>query len=276
MIGYDIRHFAVGGGRVAFHVSQSDGPPVVFQHGLCGDAGQTAEIFAAGVTARHHVMEARSHGHSDVFPPEALSIQAMTDDLAAIIEGSGIGPCPVGGISMGAAIALRLAVTRPDLVSALILARPAWVTDAGPANMGFNAEVGHLMSTLDAATARSMFEAGDMAGALRSDAPDNLASLLGFFDRAPQAATADLLCRISADGPGVTPGDVAALTLPTLLIGTQADAIHPFAHVTALHALLPRARVVEIPPKATDRAGHIAAFAAAVDRFLKENPHAAP
>ena len=47
---------------------------------------------------------------------------------------------------MGAAIALRLAVKQPELVRALVLARPAWVTEPAPPNMQAYAEVGELLS----------------------------------------------------------------------------------------------------------------------------------
>ena len=52
---------------------------------------------------------------------------------------------PVGGISMGAAIALRIAALRPDLVSALVLARPAWLDANGPENIQPVADGGYTV-----------------------------------------------------------------------------------------------------------------------------------
>ena len=59
-----------------------------------------------------------------------------------------------GGISMGAAIALRLAVRHPDRVAALILARPAWVDTAAPENMRPYAEVAALLARMSPSDAR--------------------------------------------------------------------------------------------------------------------------
>ena len=94
---------------------------------------------------------------------------------------------------MGAAIASRLAVTRPELVRGLILVRPAWATQAAPDNMAPNAEVGALLARYPADEARAIFAAGATAKRLAVVAPDNLASLMGFFGRSAQADTARLL-----------------------------------------------------------------------------------
>ena len=175
-------------------------------------------------------------------------------------------PVAVGGISMGAAIALRLAVQRPDLVRALILARPAWVTENAPANMHPNAVVGAMLAAGQSVTD---FDQSAVAQALAMQAPDNLQSLRGFFDRQPRATTAALLRRISADGPGVTAPDLAALTLPVLILGTNEDFIHPISHAQSLAALIPGAQFSEVPPKGKNRAAHVAAMQDAIANFLK-------
>lgn len=246
--------------------------PVVFQHGLCGSAQQTAEAFPEDADLRLLTLECRGHGSSDAGPAEALSIATFADDVIALIEREALAPVIVGGISMGSAIALRIAVRRPDLVRALILARPAWVTDAAPANMQPNAEVGALLARLAPEQARAQFEAGATARQLAAEAPDNLASLLGFFARAPQAVTAKLLQRISADGPGVSADEVRTITVPTLVIGHGADAIHPIDHARQLAALLPRAEFVEITPKSVSREAYVNDMHTAIRRFTRSIP----
>jgi pimeloyl-ACP methyl ester carboxylesterase len=113
--------------------------------------------------------------------------------VAACLETNVKAPCVLGGISMGAAIALHLAVHRPDLVKALVLARPAWLINAAPENMSPNAEVGALLKSNPPAEARRTFDASATADILARQAPDNLASLRSFFNRTPQADTAHLL-----------------------------------------------------------------------------------
>ncbi len=246
------------------------GLPVVFQHGLCGEVSQTREAFPADPAFRRITVEMRGHGASEAGNPVAFSMAAFCDDLAAFINTSGLAPVVVGGISMGAAIALRLAVKRPELVRGLILARPAWVTASSPDNMKPNAEAGALLARLPQADAFDAFMAGTAASELAKHAPDNLASLKGFFARDPQAVTAALLQRISADGPEVTEVEVRAVDLPTLIIGHERDAIHPLAHAHALHRMIRHSRLSEITPKAVDKARYLTDFHSAVRAFLKD------
>lgn len=251
-------------------VDRGTGVPMVFQHGLCGDAAQPADVFPFDLPARCLTMECRGHGASEAGDTSRFSIATFADDVAAWIETLGLGPVAIGGISMGAAISLRLASTRPDLVRALVLARPAWIAEASPANMVPNAVVGDLLSRFSPEEARKRFDALDLARDLQERGPDNLASLRGFFSRQPQAVTSALLTRISADGPGVSREEVAALAVPTLVIGTAVDAVHPISHAEALAALIPGARLVRITPKALDKQRYTQDFSATLAQFISE------
>jgi pimeloyl-ACP methyl ester carboxylesterase len=253
--------------RLAVYSDGTEGPALVFQHGLCGDARQVAEAMAGLAPQRWTCVECPGHGASDMDPEP--SIASFAGHVAALAETLGE-TVVLGGISMGAAIATRLAVTRPDLIRALVLVRPAWVTDAAPPNMAPNAEVGALLARLPADQAQAVFADSPTARDLAATAPDNLASLKGFFTRAPQADTARLLTAISADGPGITPTDSNALSIPTLICATSEDAIHPAAHAEALARLIPQARLIHLPPKGRDKPAHLAALAAAMTQFLKE------
>jgi len=259
---------------VALRVDDAGGAglPVIFQHGLGGDARQAAEAFPADAAFRRLTLECRGHGGSEAGTPDRFSIATFADDVAALIEATGHGPLVVGGISMGAAIALRLAVHRPDLVRGLIVARPAWVTRAGPDSMQPNAEVGLLLATLPADAARKAFLAGDTATLLAEQAPDNLASLLGFFDRSAPAVTAALLQAIAADGPGISEEQVRAIAVPTLIIGHGRDLVHPLAYARTFAMLIPGSQLVEITSKADDRARYVSDFRTAMGGFLKDFP----
>jgi pimeloyl-ACP methyl ester carboxylesterase len=255
------------GVRLAVHDAGGDGTPVIFQHGLCGDARQTAEGFPLDSRFRRLTLECRGHGTSGFDPQPELA--RFTGDVAALAEFLGR-PVVVGGISMGAAIALRLAVARPDLVSGLILVRPAWGPGRVPPNLAPNAEVGSLLLRFPAAEARDRFLASSTAARLRRTAPDNLASLTGFFDREPVSQTSVLLTALSREPLGVTAKAVAALRISALVCGCAEDAIHPLPLATALAGMIPGAALTELPPKGRDKAAHIAAIHVAITTFLTE------
>lgn len=247
-----------------------EGRTMLFQHGLCGAAAQPAELFPEGRGWSCLTLECRGHGRSEPGPVDRFSIATFADDVAALIEAERAGPLVIGGVSMGAAIALRLAATRPDLVAGLALVRPAWFVEAAPANMAPNALVGGLLRDHPPAEAQALFEASDTAAMLAREAPDNLASLRGFFHRGPAAVTSELLMRISADGPGIGRAALARLAVPVLVLGHEQDAIHPLVHAEALAAAIPSARLVRITPKAVDRHAYVAEARAALSVFLEE------
>lgn len=251
---------------LALHDAGGNGLPVIFQHGLCGDARQTAEAFPTDPRFRRITLECRGHGASEFDPDPSLG--KLTNDLARLAQ-TLRQAVPVGGISMGAALALRLAVLRPDLVSHLILVRPAWGADAdAPVNLAPNAEVGQLLYRFPVAEARAAFLESATARRLRESSPDNLASLSGFFEREPVSRTAILLSALSQEPLGVTRDDLAALRLPVLICATEEDAIHPAALARDLADQIPGAVLCDLPPKGRDKAAHIAALHHAITGFL--------
>lgn len=108
-----------------------------------------------------------------------------------------------------------------------------------------------------------------MARELSREAPDNLASLRGFFSRKPVEITRELLRRISADGPGVTEEQIRAIRAPAMVISTGRDFVHPLELAKQLASWIPGAEMVEITPKAMSREQYRTDFRAAAARFLK-------
>ena len=256
-----------GGVRLSVHET-GEGPAMVFQHGLCGDASQPASVFPPGVGWRCVTLECRGHGRSEAGPPNGLSIATFADDVISWIDARESTPLVVGGISMGAAIALRIAVLRPTLIRALVLARPAWIDDRAPSNMQPNALVGDLLGRYPPDEARSRFEDSETARKLAIEAPDNLASLLKFFTRQPVSTTRELLRRISDDGLNLGRDQIRRIPQPTLVVGTARDFVHPLAKAKELAALIPHSAFVEISSKSDSPEAHQHEFRAALSNFL--------
>lgn len=247
--GHILRH----GARLRWTLA-GEGPPVLFQHGLGGDDAQVAGLFPTDSPYCRLTLECRGHGASEKSPPYDLA--SFAEDLAALMNGRAM---VAGGVSMGAALALRLAHERRGQVRGLILVRPAW--GGGPAreNLSFNTQAAAMIAA-GQPLARSGLEAR-----LR-DAPDNLASIRGFFAR-PDFAP--ILAALSADDPGLTDADIAALDMPALVLSAPRDLIHPQALAEELAALLPNATHAVLPDKADDPATHRAEASRAIAAFLE-------
>jgi pimeloyl-ACP methyl ester carboxylesterase len=245
------------------------GFPVVFQHGLGGDGAQVAENFPDCSTYRRLTLECRAQGASEPGNARPFSIAMFATDVLAACDAQGIQRFVAGGISMGAAIALHLAAHYPDRIIGLVLARPAWLFDPAPINMQSYSEVAAMLRAASPNIAREHFSESATARDLALTAPDNLASLLKFFDRPDPATTSDLLGGIANDDPGVTRLQAAAIGVPTLVIGHEIDYVHPVMYARELASVIPGAKLVEIAPKATQKSLHVAQFRHALDTFLQ-------
>jgi pimeloyl-ACP methyl ester carboxylesterase len=103
------------------------GQPLVLLHGAFSAIGTSFEGLIPGLAAGRQVVgfELQAHGRTaDIDRP--LSIEQMADDAAEAIRHLRIGPADVLGYSMGAAVALHLAIRHPDVVRKLVLASVAY------------------------------------------------------------------------------------------------------------------------------------------------------
>ncbi|TIO50614.1 alpha/beta hydrolase [Mesorhizobium sp.] len=245
------------------------GLPVVFQHGLGGGEAQVAQTFPAGF--RRITLECRGHGGSGLGERRPFSFEMFADDVLAAADQAGLDCFFAGGVSMGAGIALRLACRHPRRVAGLILVRPAWMFSAAPQNMQPIAEVAELILAHGTHKGRTIFAQSETATRLYREAPDNLSSLLGYFDRPDAKAFAQVLANIAADGPGVSERDAAALDIPALVIGNEIDAVHPLSAAYTLAAAMPNAVLAEITPKARDSARHFSDLHTQISTFLQSH-----
>ena len=250
-----------------------DGLPVIFQHGLGGDETQVAEVFPDAQGFRRLTLECRGQGKSSLGDVNEVSIASFANDVLAFADFRGVERFFMGGISMGAAIALRIAIKNPERVKALILARPAWLWGAAPENMEPFAEVAVYLRQPDQQRAFSDFKNSATGQRLAREAPDNLASLEKFFAMKDRGVMASLLSAIAADGLKVSEAEVRAVAAPTLIIGHEIDAIHPLKYARTLASLINGSKLLEITPKATDKPKHVSEFRAGVARFLSSLSH---
>jgi 2-succinyl-6-hydroxy-2,4-cyclohexadiene-1-carboxylate synthase len=155
------------------------GQPVLFLHGFSGSGLSWAGLAGLGRRARAIVPDLPGHGGTGW---EHASVEQTADDLAAIVHRLGAERVDVVGYSMGARIALRLAVAHPDAVGRLVLEAPS----AGIADRAGRAR----RAAEDAERARLLVTDGIEAFAARWEAEPILAgeAALPAEARARQAA----------------------------------------------------------------------------------------
>jgi pimeloyl-ACP methyl ester carboxylesterase len=127
--GFDEKTVEIDGIRTRYFVG-GQGPPLVLVHGLGGAAVNFTLI--APLLAEHRrvlVLDLPGHGRSQ--PLEHVDgLTSYAERVAAVAAAEDMLPAAVAGYSMGGVVALRLAVTRPADVTALVLVSAAGIVSA--------------------------------------------------------------------------------------------------------------------------------------------------
>lgn len=129
LAGFEERVFDARGCRLRYLVA-GRGEPLLLVHGLGGAASNWLALAPLLLPGRRLLVpELPGHGGSDPLPA-AGSLNAYADRLALALEHEGVSPTAVVGHSLGGAIALRLAIRRPELVGSVVLASAAGITSS--------------------------------------------------------------------------------------------------------------------------------------------------
>lgn len=259
--------FTADGCRLAYE-DVGEGQPVLWQHGLGANRAQPAEVFPPLPGWRRITLECRGHGASDLGDPAQLTIAQFAEDALALLDHLQIESAVVGGISLGAAIALRLAALYPGRVRSLVLARPAWVAGPSLASQAAYHEVAELMRVHGPEEGARRFEHSAHLRRIEPVAPDNAVSLRWFFTRPRPETTIALLSRIPLDWPGIAQDALQRIEAPTLVIGNDPDDAHPLAYAQQLAVLLPHTGLCQITSKSVNRSAHVAEFRQVLSGFL--------
>lgn len=107
--------------------SRGAGRPVLLVHGFTGrGSGWGGHVAALARRFRVIVVDLPGHGRSGTpADPTRASVERSADDLAAILRCVDAVPADVVGYSLGARIALRLAIAHPEVVGRLVLESPS-------------------------------------------------------------------------------------------------------------------------------------------------------
>ena len=227
---------------------EGEGPLVVLAHGFAGSARNFGPQ-ARALRSRYRVIryDARGHARSEApDDPSAYTPEAFAGDLGRVIDAP---TAVVGGLSMGAATALRFALANPERVCGLILA-------AFPA--GASAPVGiaaQATAFADAIERDGLDAAGQRFAWGRASGLDPQAARLvrqGFLEHPPHGLV-HTLRGVLANQPSVEElaPSLGGLAIPALVIVGDRDR-GSLGPSRVLAAALPAAHLVMVPG-----AGHI-------------------
>lgn len=229
------------------------GHPVLLLHGFTGTSAAWDE-HGAELAGRFRVLVPCLPGHGGTVASAAtMSVEATADALATLLRERDAAPAHVVGYSLGARIALRLAVTHPDVVDRLVLESASAGLPSDDERATRRAADEALAARLEAEGIEAFvddWERNPVFASQASLAPDRAARIRTMrLGNDP----AGLAASLRAAGQGAMEPLVdrlATVTTPTLVIAGELDAIgRPRAERVA--AAIPGARLAIV-----EGAGH--------------------
>ncbi|MET9092954.1 alpha/beta fold hydrolase [Streptomyces cyaneofuscatus] len=223
---------------------RGSGPGLLLAHGAGGGIEANYGPILDGLAARHTVVGVDYPGAGD--SPRSLSpldVDTLADELVAAADAEGVERFAVSGYSLGGPVAIRVAVRHPERVDALVLSATFAYADT--------------RTDLVASVWRQLLAADDprllgefvqlMAlgeGALNALTPDEVRAAAELITATVPPGTGDqveLVRRIDVRE------DLAAITVPALVIVTTADPLVSPTLQRTLAAGLPGSETAELP-----------------------------
>lgn len=262
--------FAVSNGaRIYWKLEGADDKPALV---LLNSIGTDLSLWDAAMPAllaafRVLRLDTRGHGASDA-PDGDYTLAQLAGDAVAAMDAAGLDKAAIAGVSLGGMIAMELALTRPERVSALALIctsatmdRAAWQDRINKVRTGGTAAIADLAMQRFLSPA---FTAGQPA--IAESVRRSLVGMAreGYAGAGAAIRDMDLIGRLSH------------LACPTLIVVGERDVSTPFAgHGENLVAAIPAAQLARLD------CGHLApleapaALAGALRGFLSPGPDVA-
>lgn len=233
-----VRHVRLPNG-VQLEIAQRgprDGMPVVLLHGIT-DSRLSYEPVWHRLPKHWHSIAVTLRGHGESDRPQQYTLPDIAGDVALLAEALQLEPMVVVGHSMGAAVAMQLAIDRPDLVRALVgMGAFASFGDKSGLHAYRDTEIEELRDPVPDRVARE-FQVSTLATPMDEAM---LELMVGESRKVParvwRAAFDGLLADSFCAG-------LPTLNLPVLLIWGSADAFVPRADCDTLRSVLPAAQL---------------------------------
>lgn len=254
------------------------GRPLLVLHGFTG-RGTVWGAFARAAARRHRVIvvDLPGHGRSAVGEPARMTVERTADDLASILGRLDAVPASVLGYSLGARVALRLAVAHPAVVDRLVLESPSAGLETDAERAARRAADEALAGRIERDGIEAFVDAWERQPVIASGPPRPLARRARIRAIRLANTSAGLAASLRGAGPGsMEPlhDRLAVVAAPTLVIaGALDERGRPRAERVARR--IPGARLAIV-----DGAGHAphddqpARFRRLALDFLQEDPAA--
>ncbi|MGV8886427.1 MAG: DUF6518 family protein [Microbacteriaceae bacterium] len=233
-------------------------------HGLGGNRRQPLSLIGPALPPGAMVIapDVRAHGTSPLIgTAENFTFDALAAEIAADLPRE---PLTLIGISMGAALCVRIALRGDVDVERLILIRPAFTDEPLPHNLAEFPRMGQLLEEYGAELAEERYRSSDSYRLLYEQSPLGAAGAIEQFRQPDAAARAIRLIEIPRNVAFDTPAELASITVPVTILAAPRDPVHPVSVAELWHAAIAQSELVMLPARDDSLAAYTAATRSAV------------
>jgi len=201
------------------------GKAIIFQHGLASSSLQVQILLEGLSDYRLICVDCPGHGKSELDAAINPSFQYYTEVIIEVMDRLGITKTILGGLSMGAGIAVHAAINFPDRVEALILHRPAWLEKSNPVNLNI---LNIALEYIDHSNGKEYFKQTEAYKTLQDYLPLAANSVLGVFSQDQRKNISRVISSMYKDVPFSSLESIREIEVPMLIMGNEYDPLHPF------------------------------------------------
>ena len=247
---------------------QGTGIPFVFLHGLGGDMQQIYSAYDPIEGIQLININMQGHGQS-LAKYETLDFNIIADDVISILNELNISNAIIGGISMGAAIAINVAIRYPSYVSKLLLVRPAWTHE--PMSHQVQLAYSSLANALSHNDIHTFINSEGW-NIVNQTTNYTRNTFLHTFEEEVNIQQWQKFAILPYKTPHNSISDIENLNIYTTIIACRNDFVHPYEYAEEYHQYIPNSILIEIPNKDVDPKLHNQMINTILKERLKVNP----
>ncbi|KQX05473.1 hypothetical protein ASC59_15225 [Leifsonia sp. Root1293] len=245
-------------------------------HGLGSDRQYMLDVFGPVLATlapveRVIAPDARAHGGSPLIgSPSDFTLDGMAREIEASLGGDHEDPVTVLGVSMGAALALRMALAGRIRIDRALFVRPSFTDRSMPENLRAFPVIGQLLHDVGPVEGQVRFRETPAYRRAVDASPLGGAGLLAQFRYPLAVERAVRLVEVPRNRAFQNAAELASLgaRMPTAVIGAPRDPVHPFSVAERWAGSL-GAPLTRLPARDDGQAAQLAALRAAFGAWLR-------
>ncbi|MGM0169708.1 hypothetical protein IGI39_004821 [Enterococcus sp. AZ135] len=245
-----------------------EGIPFLYLHGL----GDTLEIAFNSYKRTEGIkliaLDQRGHGNSG-HDFTSMNFCKLAGDAVALMNYLGITKFYVGGLSMGAGVALNIAIHEPKRVLGLILLRSSSTDEP------MKEEVRHWFSTvskyLPKKNGKQLFKEDPLFHSIKEACPRAIETFTRYFEDTASVRYFQKFLDMPNDSPIKNKEELAYLSIPVLILSNKYDVIHPIEYSLFYKENIKNATYFELTPKTINAERHKQELDTYINNFIIEN-----